>query len=100
MPFTAKQDREKVARILALSRTLDEMRKDLKPGDRCFNHYRGMKKAWKKARRWTTADELAKVLFPDDEMRAYFLGFLVFFAKEVMKYEDEKMAENGDVDED
>lgn len=98
MPFTAKPDREKVDRVLALARTLDEIRKDLKPGDRCFSHYRGMKKAWAKSRRWTTVDELAKVLFPDDEMRAYFLGFLVFFALEAMPYEREKKTENGDVE--
>lgn len=98
MPFTAKPDREKVDRVLALQTALREMQAGLKPGDKCFSHYRGMKKAWKKERRWTTADDLAKVLFPDDELRAYFLGYLVFFIKEVMKYEDEKMAENGDVE--
>lgn len=98
MPFTAKQDREKVERILSLNKAIEEMRAGLKPGDRCFSHYRGMKQAWKKERRWTTADTLAKALFADDEMRAYFLAYLVFFIKEVMKYEDEKMAENGDVE--
>lgn len=98
MPFTGKPDREKVDRILALSKVLDDMRGSLKPGDRCFSHYRGMKQAWKKERRWTTADTLAKALFADDEMRAYFLAYLVFFFKEVMPYEEEKKAENGDVE--
>lgn len=98
MPFTAKADREKVDQVLAVQKTLADMRAALKPGDKCFSHYRGMKKAWEKERRWTTVDTLAKALFPDDEMRAYFLGFLVFFTLEAMPYELEKKAENGDVE--
>lgn len=69
-------------------------------GDRCFLHYRRMMQDWKKSRRWTTADQLGLLLFPqmDEDKRAEFLAFLVFFIRHVMVYENEKAAVNGEVE--
>ncbi len=87
MPFTTPENRNKTDAIGPVER-----------GDYCFRHYRRQIRAWKKSRRWTTADELAENLFPDQEKRAEFLAYLVFFIKHVMTYENEKEAINGPVE--
>jgi hypothetical protein len=71
------------------------------PGDRCYVHYRWMMDEWKKERRWTTADKIYAAVMRDDEsleeQRAKELAWQVFFNLHVMKYEEEKRAENGDI---
>jgi len=67
-------------------------------GDQCYLAYLPMIQAWKKERRWTTAHNLFKQTFDvDDEQAARTLAYLVFFVKEVMPYEEEKIQENGDI---
>lgn len=70
------------------------------PGDRCFLAYKHMMEEWNKERCWTTADRLMEEVFTKsdpDMFRAAFLAYLVFFIKHVMKYEEEKIQENGDI---
>ena len=67
------------------------------PGDRCYVFYKTMIENWSVERRWTTADEILKSLIPDDMKRAEVLAFLVFFIREVLKYEELKAKENGEV---
>lgn len=98
MPFTESKDRRKMDRILALQQELHSLAVDIKPGDRCFIEYRRIMSEWRKNPRWTTVDQLASAIFPDEATRAYFLAFLVFFAMKAMPYEREKQRENGDVE--
>jgi len=67
------------------------------PGDRCFREYRYIMDEWAKSPRWGTIDHLAERLHPDAYERAFFLAFLVFFAKHAMPYEESKVKENGDI---
>ena len=67
------------------------------PGDRCFVHFKAMMAAWRDSPRWTTADDIASHLFPDEMKRAEFLAFLVFFNNIVMPYERDKEACNGSI---
>ena len=97
MPFTKTKDRRKMDRIQAMTRELRDLMIDIKPGDRCFLEYRRMMREWKKNTGWTTADTLAANLLPDEQARAYFLAFLVFFNLHVMPYERMKQRENGDI---
>jgi hypothetical protein len=78
----------------------EERRKDPDmqiPGDRCFIYYREMMRVWRLNPRWTTVDEIAKTFFVDDQLRAAFLAFMVFFNREAMPYEEQKAKENGEV---
>lgn len=79
----------------------DDHRKNPNPliaGDRCYVHYRRMMTMWKTNPRWTTFDEMARFLYPDDEKRALFLALLVFFVFHAVPYEELKMEENGDIE--
>ncbi len=67
------------------------------PGDRCFREYQHIMNEWGRSPRWGTVDRLAERLYPDAYERAFFLSFLVFFAKHVMPYEDAKAHVNGDI---
>lgn len=67
------------------------------PGPRCYVEYKRMMDTWRETPRWTTIDRIAKVLYPDDNLRAYFLAFLVFMAFHGYRYEEEKRNENGDI---
>lgn len=67
------------------------------PGDRCYREYKHIMDEWQKSKRWGTVDQLAERLFPDDYDRAYFLAFLVFFAKQAMPYEESRIKLNGDI---
>lgn len=88
MPFTPKEDRERTLKTGAWE----------KPGDLCFMKYLPMIKQWRANRRWTTAHNVFKETFDvTDEQAAKTLAFLVFFVKEVMPYEMEKVEENGDI---
>jgi len=68
-------------------------------GDLCYLEYKKLIDAWNKERRWTTAHNELKTMFriEDDVDAAKFLAYMVFFCKHVMKYEDEKEAENGEI---
>lgn len=67
------------------------------PGDRCYREYKYIMEQWDQSPRWGTVDRLAERLFPDSYERAHFLAFLVFFSREVMPYEEQKVRENGEV---
>ena len=67
------------------------------PGDRCYVYYKQMIDQWKANPRWTTIDKMMDNILPDDNARAYFLAFLVFFLKEGMRYEEVKEALNGPI---
>lgn len=88
MPFT-KQERR--APMLA-----GEL-KDIEPGDRCQEKYQQIMDAWDNEPRWKTVDLLAKRFLPDEDVRAFFLAFLVFFAIHAMPYEEKMRAKNGDI---
>lgn len=67
------------------------------PGDRCYVEYKKIMNAWGESPRWTTIDKMATRFISNDDDRAYFLAFLVFFALHGMKYEEIKREENGDI---
>jgi hypothetical protein len=104
MPFTKQVDREKMLRWMQTG----ELRpgEEIVVGDKCFVKYREMMQEWNKSRRWTTAHNIYKRMKQrllciengdEDEALAYDLAWQVFFVKEVLKYEDEKEAENGPI---
>lgn len=97
MPFTETKDRRKMDKIQAMTRELHDLMVDVKPGDRCFLEYRRMMQEWRKNPRWTTIDTLAANILPDEQARAHFLAFLVFFLIHGMPYERAKQRENGDI---
>jgi len=86
-------------------------------GDLCFVFYEYMKKVWNEEPRWTTAhrlydfecdpmnnsffimvyNQVANHCELDDVAKAAGLAYKVFFNKVVMKYEDAKEIENGDI---
>lgn len=67
-------------------------------GDYCYLEYKKLIDAWRKERRWTTVHNLFKQMFDiDDEHTAKTLAMFVFIIKEVMPYELEKEAENGQI---
>lgn len=67
------------------------------PGDRTYLHYKALMEQWRNMPRWTTVDAMLKDWMVDEDERAFFLAFLVFFAEHVMPYERYKMEENGDI---
>jgi|GEM_PF-3564832 len=87
------------------------------PGNRTWAIYREMKRLWKLERRWTTADTIYRDFVFDTEFNDFLVGlsnkapllgwmdiccashlaWQVFFNLEVMPYELEKRAENGEV---
>lgn len=83
MPFVSKEHRVKPDATV--------------PGDRCYLHYKKMIQMWTASPRWTCVDQILEDFMTDDEERAFFLAFLVFFAEKVMPYEKLKQQENGDV---
>lgn len=93
MPFVTQEHREKPDHQI--------------PGDLCYSYYREMMGKWNAERRWTTAHKIFEVIVGKVtriprmasifDISAHFLAFLVFFIKHVMKYEDEKEAENGSI---
>lgn len=103
MPFIEKSKRELVDKDVRFAEA---------PGDLCYYFYKQFVVAWKEERRWTTAHTLYKdklILLPcleelkgtkwtnKDIITALHLAWQVFFTKKVMKYEDEKETENGDI---
>jgi hypothetical protein len=66
MPFVNEDHREKPDAAI--------------PGDRCYLHYKKMLDSWRENPRWTTIDGLLADFIVDEEERAFFLAFLVFFA--------------------
>lgn len=80
---------------------------DLEPsevGDKCFVEYVKLIAKWRKERRWTTAhNEFKRVLTElfgwtwTDTETAKFLALMEFYAREVHRYESEKVEENGDI---
>lgn len=117
MPFTKSEDRKKIDELKSSSlymmlntHYLDDDAKynvgvSFTPGDKCYYFYKQMIAEWKEERRWTTAhkiyeemvNRIANKNWTDDTKRAYELAWQVFFAREVMKYEEEKSIENGEV---
>lgn len=70
-----------------------------KVGELCYMKYLPMIKKWRNERRWTTAHDIFKETFDvNDEQAAKTLAFLVLFHKEVMPYEMEMAAKNGDIE--
>lgn len=67
------------------------------PGDLCAKHYTAFMDMWVTEKRWTTVDQYAKRIWPDDEQRAAALALLVAFYKHVFQYEDEMCKKNGDI---
>jgi len=87
MPFTKILDR-----INALKGIIKAV------GDLCFLHYLPMKRVWNKSRRWTTAHNTYRDLYGlTDDQAAKDLAWQVHFVLNVIPYEIEKRAENGDV---
>ena len=74
-------------------------------GDRCYLFYKEIMEEWRRQPRWTTADAIMTKLLNfldrrnvDQSARsAALLAFMVFFAREVMPYEEKKAKENGGV---
>jgi hypothetical protein len=88
MPFIKPEQRKKV----------EETGTWEQPGDLCYMKYKPMMEKWREKRSWTAFHNMTKDLFDiDDEKTAKLLAFLVFFSREVMRYENEKVEENGDV---
>ena len=94
MPFIPQSRREQ----------LDQMGYQPSPGDRCYRFYKNMMDQWRCKRRWSTAHNIyAKMRvdlstrMDDEDCFAYELAWQVFFTLQVVPYELEKRAENGDV---
>jgi hypothetical protein len=92
MPFTSQEARKKMAAAIPFV---------LAPGDRCFFFYVTMMRAWKKERRWTTADKIREWVdmqeLDPSWNRAKKLAWDVFFWLEVMPYELEMKSKSGAV---
>lgn len=104
MPFTKAESRQLCDKDVRLAES---------KGDLCYLIYKEFIAAWKKERRWTTAHELYKTKVVDtlwlykfkqndrytqvDAITALHLAWQVFFADEVMPYEQEMKAKNGEV---
>lgn len=71
--------------------------REVTPGDRCFVEYYAIMKAWRANPRWTTIDKMAENFIRNDQDRAWFLAFLVFFNLHGMPYEHTKREQNGDI---
>jgi len=111
MPFTKQEDRKKIGDLSELGvRNLLITRissiSDFAVGDKCYYFYNIMMKVWKNNRRWTVAHSIYQEMierinkhtaWADDTKRAYELAWQVFFQLQVMPYELEKQAENGDI---
>lgn len=80
-------------------------------GDRCFIAYRDMLRRWRKSPRWTTAHEIyrddvmAHTICEStgrprelDEIAALHLAWQVFFVFHVLRYEEQKRIDNGEVE--
>lgn len=95
MPFITQERRHMIA-----TRT---MVGDPQPGDLCYGFYKPLVDAWRENPRWTTAHELYKMVLRTrdgampDEVAAMDLAWQVFFNLHVLKYEEKKRKENGDV---
>lgn len=98
MPFTPQADREKMKAYTIAELEANSEILGVKPGDRCFVEYKRMLGAWFESSRWTTADRLLSSIYPDPQIRARFLAYLVFFNFYVMPYEEIKRLENGEVE--
>ena len=83
MPFVNKEHREHPDNFI--------------PGDRCFVEYKSIMERWRANPRWTTVDEIFSDLIPSPKRRAQVLALMIFFCREVIKYEEQKVKENGDV---
>jgi hypothetical protein len=91
MPFVDNKDgaREKLLKGEIFPRAV---------GDLCFVKAFQMYEEWKKDPRWTTAHNITKKTFDlNDEDTARLLAWMVWFCREVLKYEDIKAKENGDL---
>jgi len=67
-------------------------------GDLCYLHYLPIIRRWRENPRWTTAHNITKDTFKlTDDEAARLLAFLVFFALEVVPYEEKKRKENGEI---
>lgn len=105
MPFIKQETRKAVDSDIRLADA---------PGDVCYALYQSLMSQWREKRRWTTAHQLYKNLVLDpywaiemfkdtkwtrpDIVSALHLAWQVFFIKEVMLYEEEKIEENGDIE--
>jgi hypothetical protein len=96
MPFINDSRREEIARYGL------EGLEEVRPGDRCYVHYKVLVDVWRADPCWTTAHTLFKGLstdtsLDDDDYAARALAWQVFFHLHVMPYEEQKRKENGDI---
>ncbi len=104
MPFVSEQRRE----AMSLGGSPETV------GDLCYLSYVRMMAEWRENRRWTTAHKIKcrvdrglfgkdlwfirqSNLTVEDCQVAAQLAWEVFFSREVMKYEEEKALENGEI---
>lgn len=104
MPFIDQEQRKRYPVRFGFDENLDSAAINGVVGDRCFVFYREMIHAWKKEPRWTTAHALKVNMINNmpylgvDDRAAYELAFAVFFNTHVMRYEERKREENGEVE--
>jgi len=118
MPFTKQEDRKKVDDMSheqiqqMLSKCVDDL-DNIAVGDKCYYFYKQMVTTFNNERRWTVAHYTYETMkfvienshdlfgsgsgWADDTRTAYDLAWQVFFAIQVMPYELEKQALNGDI---
>ena len=109
MPFTEQRSRERI-KLLGVEACENV-------GDLCYVFYSHLMQAWRDNLRWKTAhrlfdleidpieDEYFQYVYDrvmhkfelKDVTKAAALAYKVFFHRHVMKYEFEKMRENGDI---
>lgn len=67
-------------------------------GDTTYWNYKELVDKFRQERRWTTAFNLTKEWFDlTEEDTQKLMAWMVFFNKEIMKYELEKETENGTI---
>lgn len=89
MPFTSVEDQAKV---------IANGGKPITVGDMCREEYTPIIRTWRENPRWATWHNMFRDHFGlSDQQAAEYSAWAVFFCKEVMKYEDKKCSENGDV---
>lgn len=99
MPFITQERRKEIDEVgLSSVHLLD----GLTPGDRCYVFYKEMVGRWRENPRWTTAHKIYKEMVLSgitdvDDFAAQNLAWQCFFYFHVLKYEELKRNENGDI---
>jgi hypothetical protein len=102
MPFIKPERRKMIDKDQYYS--ISKTEEGIQVGDRCYFYYRRMVDRWRDNPRWTTAHNIFKDMLNDelmevnqDDFIASRLAWQVFFIKYVMRYEEQKIIENGDI---